>query len=99
MRHVQPKRRLYYDEDILAAGMSDAWDASGKLAKGIYAPSYQMYDKQIPHSSSIWMYDFATGVYYHTSITGGAQKGIFPESKQRPVSFFTPESLGRQSQR
>lgn len=99
MRHVQPKRRLYYDEDILAAGMSDAWDASGKLAKGIYSPSWQMYDKQIPHTSSAWAYDFATGVYYHSSITGAAGDGIFADAEPRPINFFTPESLARQSQR
>jgi hypothetical protein len=99
MRHVQPKRRYYYDEDIRSAGMSDAWDASGKLAKGIYMPSYQMYDKQIPHASSTWLFDFATGVYYHSSISGGARNGIFPQANMQPVQFFTPESLARQSQR
>ncbi|MFJ4452805.1 DUF1329 domain-containing protein [Pseudomonas sp. NPDC089392] len=99
MRHVQPKRTLYYDEDILGAGMTDAWDASGKLAKGVYMPAYQMYDKQIPHTSSTWLFDFATGVYYHSSITGGARGGIFPQAKMQPVQFFTPESLARQSQR
>ena len=98
MRHVQPKRRLYYDEDIRAAGMSDAWDASGKLAKSIYTPSYQLYDKQVPHASSFWMYDFATGVYYHSSIVG-AGKGLRVSDELQPVSFFTPESLARQSQR
>lgn len=98
MRHVQPKRRLYYDEDILAAGMSDAWDASGKLAKAIYTPSYQMYDKQIPQATATWSYDFATGVYYHSSITGGS-KGIIMNNQPRPISYFTPESLARQSQR
>ncbi|WP_425930492.1 DUF1329 domain-containing protein [Pseudomonas sp. NyZ201] len=98
MRHVQPKRRLYYDEDILAAGMSDAWDSSGKLAKAIYTPSYQLYDHQIPHASSYWMYDFATGVYYHSSIVGAA-KGLRVSEKLQPDSFFTPESLARQSQR
>ncbi|UXJ50229.1 DUF1329 domain-containing protein [Pseudomonas citronellolis] len=97
MRHVQPKRRIYYDEDIFSAGMSDAWDASGKLAKAVYSPSYQMYDKQIPHSSSFWMYDFATGVYYHSSI-GGSAKGIRIQ-EMKPLSYFTPESLARQSQR
>lgn len=98
MRHVQPKRRLYYDEDIRNAGMSDAWDASGKLAKSIYTPSYQLYDKQIPHGSSFWMYDFATGVYYHSSIVG-AGKGLYVNDELKPASFYTPESLGRQSQR
>lgn len=99
MRHVQPKRRLYYDEDILNAGMSDAWDASGKLAKGIWMPSWQMYDKQSPHAFPAWMFDFATGVYYHGSITGKAGHGIFPQSEISPPQFFTPESLARQSQR
>lgn len=98
-RHVQPKRRLYYDEDILSTGMSDAWDASGNLTKGIYMPSYQMYDKQIPHASSMWLYDFSTGVYYHTSITGGAGNGAFVYDKMKPLQFYTPESLGRQTQR
>ncbi|MGP3792596.1 DUF1329 domain-containing protein [Pseudomonas sp. B392_1p] len=98
MRHVQPKRRLYYDEDMPSTGMSDAWDASGKLAKGIYTPSWQMYDKQIPHGSGAWTYDFATGVYYHSSILGGS-KGLIMYDKLQPVSYFTPESMARQSQR
>ncbi|MFL6923803.1 DUF1329 domain-containing protein, partial [Pseudomonas marginalis] len=98
MRHVQPKRRLYYDEDILAAGMSDGWDASGKLAKSIFLPSYQMYDKQIPFASPFWIYDFATGVYYHSSISAGA-KGVKVFDELKPLTFFTPESLARQSQR
>jgi len=98
-RHVQPKRRLYYDEDIPSSGMSDAWDAGGNLAKGIYMPSYQMYDKQIAHASSMWLYDFATGVYYHTSLTGGDGNGAFPRDHMQPLQYYTPESLGRQSQR
>ncbi|MFG0754701.1 DUF1329 domain-containing protein [Pseudomonas sp. TYF_14] len=98
-RHVQPKRRLYYDEDIPSTGMSDAWDAAGNLAKGIYMPSYQMYDKQVPHASSMWLYDFATGVYYHTSITGGRGNGAFVREHMQPIQFYTAESLARRSQR
>jgi len=99
MRHALPKRRLYYDEDILSAGMSDGWDASGKLAKATYMPSIQMYDKQIPHASATWLYDFATGVYYHSSIHAASTKGIQIFDQMKPAAYFTPESLARRSQR
>jgi hypothetical protein len=98
-RHVVAKRRFYLDEDANAAGMMDGWDASGKLSRGAWSPALYAYDKRIPYASTLWLYEFNTGVYYHSSI-GADHKGLFFETDavDRDV-FYSPEGLARRTQR
>jgi len=98
-RHVAAKRRFYFDEDLPAAAMSDAWDASGKLSRGALAPVAWAYDKQVIIAGGAFFFDIATGVYYNSSVTG-SYKGMFIETDAVDVnSFYSPEGLARRTQR
>jgi hypothetical protein len=98
-RHVAAQRRYYFDEDMPAAAMSDAWDASGKLSRGGMAPVAWAYDKQVIIAGGGFFFDLATGVYYNSSVTG-SYKGMFIETDTVDVnSFYSPEGLARRTQR
>lgn len=95
-RHVVAKKRFYLDEDIPGAGIYEGWDASGKLSRASWSPPYQAYDKQVPFVTSNWIYEFNTGVYYHSSIS---TKGNHIDVDQVDAAFYTPEGLARRTQR
>jgi hypothetical protein len=97
-RHVVPKKRFYMDEDVAGALMTDGWDASGKLSRGNWIPYMPAYDKKIPITSSSWVYEFNTGVYYHSSI-GGGYKGMFFDIDKVDDNFYTADGLARRTQR
>jgi len=99
MRHVMPKKRFYLNEDAPGAGMMDGWDAAGNLSKGGWGPLMAAYDKQIPYASTTWLYNFNTGVYYHSSIGGGSKGLRFEVDTVNRDTFYSPEGLARATQR
>jgi len=98
-RHAVAKRRFYIDEDMPAAIGSDAWDASGKLVKGVLAPVAWAYDKQATLVSGTFYFDLATGVYYNSSYTGGRKGLLMNADEVDSDSFYSPEGLQRRTQR
>ncbi|MCY1439688.1 hypothetical protein D9M71_559330 [compost metagenome] len=99
LRHVYSKRVFYFDEDWSGAGMSDEYDASGKLYKGLQMGMSQLYDKQAPMSRTYWAYDLSTGVYSFSQHYADLKLGWRVLDKPFPRSTFTPESLQARSGR
>ena len=100
-RHVAAKKRFYLDEDMHSVGMSDAWDANGKLSRGLITPGAWAYDKQAILTGGTLYFDFATGVYYSSSVIGN-YKGQFIDIDLDKVdvgAFYSPEGLARRTQR
>jgi len=100
MRHVVPKKRFYLDEDAAPMGsMYDGWDASGKLSRAAFGPGKYIYDKRIAYGSTTWTYEFNTGVYYHSSISGGMKGHLIEIDTVDRDTFYSPEGLARRTQR
>ena len=98
-RHVVAKRRFYFDEDNPDAVVVDAWDATGKLSRGILNPCAWAYDKQAVIHGGTFYFDFGTGAYYNSSILGG-YKGLFIETDTVDAdAFYSPDGLARRTQR
>ena len=98
-RHVVAKRRFYFDEDMADSVVVDAWDATGKLSRGILSPVAWAYDKQTIIHGGTFYFDFGTGAWYNSSVLGGS-KGVFIETDQVDAdSFYSPEGLARRTQR
>ena len=98
-RHVAAKRRFYMDEDIPNAVVIDAWDATGKLSRGILNPTVWGYDKQAVVQGGTFYFDFGTGAWYNSSILGG-YKGLFMDIDTVDAdAFYSPEGLARRTQR
>lgn len=99
LRHVYSKRIFYFDEDWSGAGLSDEYDGSGKLYKGMHLGMSQLYDKQTPMSATNWAYDLSTGVYCFSQNYSDLPFGWRVLDKPHPRSTFTPESLQARSGR
>lgn len=95
MRHAAVKRRYYIDEDYPAGGMTDSWDRSGKIFKGVFA---QIYEPGRQIASHVISYDLSTGIYY-LSAQMGSPRTSAKVIKDIPASVFTPEGLARRSTR
>ena len=90
-RHVVAKRRFYIEEDNPDAVMVDAWDATGKLSRGVLNPCAWAYDKQAVIHGGTFYFDFGTGAWYNSSILGG-YKGVFIDTDSvDPDAFYSPD--------
>ncbi|MGP3791515.1 DUF1329 domain-containing protein [Pseudomonas sp. B392_1p] len=99
VRHVYSKRVYYFDEDWSGAGMSDEYDGSGKLYKGLQMGMSQLYDKQAPMSRTYWAYDLSTGVYSFSQLYADTRFGWRVLDKPLPRSIFVPEAMQARSGR
>ena len=97
-RHIYSKRRFYLDEDAPGTGMTDNWDAAGKIYRGLFMGITQAWDMQTPITYTHWGYDLSTGIYGFSSAFGDT-RGVFFRNEARPASYYTPEALVRQSAR
>jgi hypothetical protein len=98
-RHVVAKRRFYIEEDNPDAVMVDAWDATGKLSRGVLNPCAWAYDKQAVIHGGTFYFDFGTGAWYNSSILGG-YKGVFIDTDAvDPDAYYSPDGLARRTQR
>lgn len=95
-RHILPKRTLYIDEDWSGAAAGDSYDASGKLYRAEYNPTFVYYDSRPNFQESIWhdsyVFDLQNGTYSiagYTAFPGGG----FTFIKPKPQTFFSPEAL------
>ena len=98
-RHLYSKRVFYFDEDWTGAGMSDEYDAAGKLYKGLFQGVTQLYDRQIPLSQTYWAYDLSTGVYSMSQLMGDRDFGWQVRDTLYPKMQFSPEGLQARSGR
>jgi Protein of unknown function (DUF1329) len=96
LRHLYSKRVFYFDEDWTGSAASDEYDSAGKLYKGFFEGSAQLYDLQAISSFTFWGYDLSTGTY--TLAISYVDDGYFkPRDKLWPVSTFTPDGLAARS--
>lgn len=63
MRHVNSKRRYYFDEDNFGSGIEESWDQGGQLFHVQFLNSVQLYDVKIPYNVTGTIYDLAKGMY------------------------------------
>lgn len=62
-RHAYSKRNYYFDEDLSAAGLYDAFDQNGALYRSIFNGMVQLYDHKLPWAVRTVIYDFNKGQY------------------------------------
>ncbi|QTQ34638.1 putative protein DUF1329 [Aromatoleum petrolei] len=98
-RHVHPKKRFYFDEDCQCALLMDGWDAAGKISKGLIAPIFVAYDKKIGFTGFTAIYNFNTGIYFHSSLAGDSKGIFFDIDKVDFGTYYTPDGLARRTQR
>jgi hypothetical protein len=79
--------------------VSDEYDGAGKLYKGLFMGTTQLYDEQIPLSKTYWAYDLTTGVYAFSQNYADLDFGWKVLKKLHPKSVFTPEALQARSGR
>lgn len=99
LRHLYSKRVFYLDEDWTGAGMSDEYDGAGKLYKGLFMGTTQLYDEQMPLSKTYWGYDLSTGAYSFSQNYADLDFGWKVLKKLHPKSDYTPEALQARSGR
>jgi hypothetical protein len=91
-RHAFQKWVFYWDEDNALFGMSDAWDAGGKLYKSSYTLNTQLYESMASNADPTIIYDFANSAYVLTAIPSPGSAGLLI-SQRRPSSYYSPEAL------
>ena len=97
-RHQMAKSRYYLDEDTWQALLGDRWDASGQLAKTLWALPAVMPDIPAQASVSSGFYDFTSGTWFVLDLLTGqpSQWGIVDRFKK---SDFSPAVMAGQGVR
>jgi hypothetical protein len=90
-RHIYSKRTFYIDEDSWAALASDQYDARGQLYRASFDHLVYAYDAQATYTGNHVIYDFISGAYNLTGMSGphGGLKYIEPLK----ASQWSPEAL------
>ncbi|MDY0013909.1 MAG: DUF1329 domain-containing protein [Rhodocyclaceae bacterium] len=92
-RHGYARRLFYFDEDLGGGGMSDSFDATGRLIKGLFLASVQLYDSQTPLVRTYWGYDLRSGLYSLANHMGDPGMGFKNLPEGAPPFTFTPDAL------
>jgi hypothetical protein len=92
VRHVYPKRIMYWDEDTAGAGISDGFDASGKVYRVNVVYPYPMYEGEAQSTDMYTTFDLATGVY--SEQVGAVESGGWYMIPAKSSTYFTADSLG-----
>lgn len=97
-RHQMAKSRYYLDEDTWQALLGDRWDASGQLAKTLWALPAVLPDIPAHASVSSGFYDFTSGTWFVLDLFTGkaSQWGIVDRFKK---SEFSPAVMAGQGVR
>lgn len=90
-RHAYSHRTYYFDEDLSGAGMFDAFDQDGQLARTMFNTTAPMYDLAIPWAVKNVVYDFSRGLYaYLNDATLGGFKQADTARSERELN---PEAV------
>jgi hypothetical protein len=90
-RHIYSKRVFYIDEDSWLALTSDEYDGRGQLYRSGFAFLSESYDVQAPWCDTQAYYDFSSGLYNITGLTGGYAGVKYTEVP--PERFYSPDAL------
>ncbi|MFI8481393.1 DUF1329 domain-containing protein [Pseudomonas sp. NPDC078700] len=98
MRHQLPKGRYYLDEDTWQALLGDRWDASGQLAKTLWALPAVMPDIPAHAVLSSGFYDLTSSAWFIQNVYTGLpeQYGVVDRYKK---SEFKPAVMAGQGVR
>lgn len=97
-RHAHAKRTYYLDEDGSGAGMFDALDHNGQLARAMFQMMIQLYDVTSPWGVKSVTYDFTKKMYLMVGDTGDG--GYVVQPKALPEVDMSPEAVvGRETVR
>ena len=90
-RHIYAKRTFYIDEDSWVALASDEYDARGQLYRTSFDHMIYSYDVQATYTGNHVIYDFVSGAYNLTGMSGpyGGLKYVEP---LKPIQW-SPEAL------
>jgi hypothetical protein len=91
MRHVYPKRTIYWDEDLPGVGISDNYDSAGQIYRVTHSLPIVMYETQ-GHQTDQWVtYDLQTGNYARQENT--TESGGWVMTPAKPLTFYSSEAL------
>lgn len=90
-RHVYHKRLFYFDEDSWNAGMSDQYDAAGKLYRVGFNFVSPRWDVPAPTGDVFATLDLSSGLYMFNSHPG--PDGYFRDTAKLPDREWSPDSI------
>lgn len=86
-RHAYSKRNYYFDEDLSAAGLYDAFDQNGQLYRSMFNGMVQLYDKKLPWSVRNVIYDFNKNEYgYFNDVNVGGHTILSKALSEREMN-------------
>ena len=93
-RHVYAKRRFYWDEDFLTAGVAEGYDASGKMFRIVLQAVYPYYANEGGggNGDSTFFLDLNTGGWAVQGFTPCPDCGWWP-IKPKEARFFSPDAM------
>jgi hypothetical protein len=98
-RHLYPKRKFYFDEDMPAVGLADSFDASGypyRVGAAAYVHWYETPDQG--NADLTFVFDLLTGAWMDggDAAVGG---GLFPSAEHAPARTFTGDAMAAEGVR
>lgn len=90
-RHIYSKRRFYWDEDSYLAGLTENYDASGKLFKVGYALMAPAYEAAAPLADTTIFHDLSSGTYVVYSYAG--RSGGYHFTSSWPARALAPQAM------
>ncbi|CAB3735944.1 DUF1329 domain-containing protein [Paraburkholderia rhynchosiae] len=93
-RHIYARRMFYWDEDSFGAGLSENYDAAGKLYRVVTALSVPYYVSEGGGmlAEDTFNYDLQTGVWSAQGSLSNVGAGIVHQ-KPKSMDFFSPETM------
>ena len=90
-RHVYPRRMIFLDEDLWGTGISDNYDATGKVYRVTHSLPITFYEAHGHATDETVTYDLATGAYHRSQNPTMGSGWVITEP--RPDSFFSSASM------
>ncbi|MFC5463085.1 DUF1329 domain-containing protein [Massilia niabensis] len=91
VRHIYAKRRMYFDEDAPGAGLSDGYDATGKVHRVNMVYPYPMYEVEAQGTDMFTTYDLGTGAYVEQ--VSAAETGGWHTIPRKPSTYYTADAM------
>lgn len=90
-RHIYSKRRFFWDEDSYLAGLTENYDASGKLFKVGYSLMAPAYEAAAPLADTTIFHDLSSGAYVVYSYAG--RSGGYHFTAPWPAKALAPQAM------
>lgn len=90
-RHVYPRRMIHLDEDLYGTGISDNYDATGKVYRVTHNLPFTLYETVGHVTDETVTYDLATGAYHRSQ--NATMGGGWVATEPKPDTFFSPSAM------